>query len=87
MASSVVPIADTVPWDDGITGYDRAHFDIYLRLLDAQDAGASTTEMCETVLGRDPVADPAASLKALESHLARAKWLSEQGYRDLLKSS
>lgn len=86
MGASPLSVADLVPWDDKLTAYDQAHFSHYLRLLDAVDAGASDDEMCRTILGRDPVADPAAAKKTLESHLARARWISETGYKDMLKS-
>jgi len=54
-------------------------------LLDASQAEAAEEEMCRTLLGRDPRTD-AGALKALQSHLARAQWMCEHGFRDLLKS-
>ena len=87
MGASPLPVADFVPWDDKITDYDKAQFSRYLRLLDAVDAGANSDEMCRTILDRDPVADPDRARKTLESHLARARWMYEQGYKDMLKSS
>ena len=86
MGTSPLLVADLVPWDDKITPYDRDHFSHYLRLLDAVDEGASPDEMCRTILARDPVADPDGAKKTLESHLARARWICEQGYKDMLKS-
>ena len=86
MGNSPLPVADLVPWDDKITPYDKAHFSRYLRLLDAVDAGANSDDMCRTILDRDPVADSASAKKTLESHLARARWMYEQGYKDMLKS-
>jgi hypothetical protein len=59
---------------------------LYLRLLDAVDADAETDEMCRTLLNRDPASDPEAR-RTLQSHLERARWISEQGFKDLLKSS
>lgn len=87
MGTHPLPVSDLVPWDDKITPYDKANFSLYLRLLDAVDAGASSEEMCHMILDRDPVADPDGAKKSLESHLARARWMCEQGYKDLLKSS
>ena len=86
MGTSPLPVADIVPWDDKITLCDKAHFSRYLRLLDAVDAGANSDDMCRAILDRDPVADPAGAKKTLESHLARARWMYEQGYKDMLKS-
>ena len=87
MGISPLPVADLVPWDEKITSYDQAHFSRYLRLLDAVDAGASPDEICRTILDRDPVADPIAAKQTLESHLARARWMYEHGYKDLLRST
>ncbi len=77
-------IADDVPWSEKITLYDEAHFVTYLRLLDASAAGACDAEMCRIVLGIDPVKEPDRAKRALDSHLRRARWMTEQGYRQLL---
>lgn len=77
-------IADDVPWSEKITLYDETHFVAYLRLLDASAAGASDAEMCRLVLGIDPVKEPDRAKRALESHLRRARWMTEHGYRHLL---
>jgi hypothetical protein len=74
-----------VPWSDGLTDYDRNHFVVYLRLLDACAAGASDAEMSRIVLGIDPTKEPARAKSALESHLRRARWMTEHGYRHLLQ--
>jgi hypothetical protein len=85
MGTSPLPVADLVPWDEKITPYDQAHFSRYLRLLDAVDAGAPPDEICAAILDRDAIADPVGAKKTLESHLARARWMYEQGYKDMLK--
>ena len=77
-------IADEVPWSDKVTDYDEAHFVVYLRLLDASAAGANHDEMARIVLRIDPEKEPQRARKALESHLNRARWMTENGYRDLL---
>lgn len=77
-------IAEEVPWSDGVTAYDEAHFVIYLRLLDATADGASDDEMSRIVLGIDPAGEPERARKALRSHLERARWMTKTGYRDLL---
>jgi hypothetical protein len=87
MPSSDPPpaIADEVPWSEKITKYDEAHFVTYLRLLDASVAGASDAEMCRIVLGIDAAKEPDRAKRALESHLRRARWMTEHGYRHLLQ--
>jgi hypothetical protein len=77
-------IADEVPWSEAITPYDEAHFVTYLRLLDATEDGASESEMARIVLGIDPVKEPGRAARALTSHLRRARWMTETGYRHLL---
>jgi hypothetical protein len=37
------------------------------------------------VLHVDPEAEPMRARHALDSHLARAKWMTEHGYRHLLR--
>jgi hypothetical protein len=86
MGTNPLPVSDLVPWDEQITPYDQAHFSQYLRLLDAVDAGASSDEMCCSILDCDPSADPERAKRTLESHLARARWMYERGYKDMLKS-
>jgi hypothetical protein len=80
------PIADTAPSQAQVTDYDLAHLSTYLRLLDAASAGASWEEVARIVLSLDPAKDPDRALRAHETHLARARWLSDNGYRDLLRS-
>ncbi|MGF1623974.1 MAG: DNA -binding domain-containing protein [Alphaproteobacteria bacterium] len=83
--SPTPPTADTAPTDSAITDYDRAHLPLYLRLLDAAADGAPWQEAARVVLGLDPAEDAARARRAHDSHLARARWLSEHGYRDLLR--
>lgn len=77
-------IADEVPWSDHVTDYDEAHLIVYLRLLDAEEAGATPADMAQIVLGIDATREPDRAAKALASHLKRARWMTEMGYRDLL---
>jgi hypothetical protein len=78
-------ISNEVPWSDiKVTDYDERHFIVYLRLLDAAAAGASDEEMSRVVLKIDPQREPERSRKALASHLRRAQWMTEVGYRLLL---
>jgi hypothetical protein len=78
-------VADTAPTDSTLTDYDRQHFVTYLRLLDADDEGADWREVARIVLHIDPDREPACARTAFDSHLARAKWMTEHGYRHVLR--
>lgn len=77
-------IADEAPWSDAINAYDEAQFRLYLRLLDAVEAKASNSEICKILFGIDAEREPTRAQKCLESHLRRARWMTEHGYRELL---
>jgi hypothetical protein len=47
--------------------------------------GAYWQEVAKIVLHIDPEREPDRAKRAWESHLARAKWLTENGFRDLLR--
>jgi len=79
------PVADRAPDADTLTTYDEEHLITYLRLLDADAAGADWTEVARIVLHIDHSREPERARRSWESHLARAKWLTEHGYRDLLR--
>ncbi len=78
-------IADEVPWSDKLTDYDEQHLIVYLRLLDARAAGANDVDISRIVLKIDPAQEPERAKAALETHLSRARWMTEHGFRDLLK--
>ncbi len=80
-----VPIAETAPTESQLTDYDRAHLRTYLRLLDAAIEGASWEEATSIILGIDVVTEPDRARRVHEEHLSRARWLSQHGYRELLK--
>jgi hypothetical protein len=75
-----------IPWADYITAYDEAHFVTYIRVLDANAAGASLHQIASVILGIDPQTDPDKAMRAASNHLRRAQWMSAQGYRHLLDS-
>jgi Uncharacterized conserved protein (DUF2285) len=79
------PVDDQAPEADVLTGYDQEHLVTYLRLLDAGAEGADWTEVARIVLHIDPLQEPERARRAWESHLKRAKWMTEHGYRHLLK--
>ncbi|ODR90065.1 DNA -binding domain-containing protein [Sinorhizobium alkalisoli] len=80
-------VEDEAPSGPDITPYDEQHFVTYLRLLDASRDGADWQEVARIVLHRDPAAEEARSRRCLESHLARAQWLSGSGYRRILEQA
>ena len=78
------PLRDEAPTDAAVTEYDRLHAPQYLRLLDAEKAGAPWEQAAAIVLGVDPQTEPERARRMFETHLARAKWMIEEGYRGLL---
>ncbi|MGY8666183.1 DUF2285 domain-containing protein [Bradyrhizobium sp. UFLA05-109] len=79
-------VADTAPADPvALTPYDHEHAITYLRLLDAGAEGADWREVTLTVLHIDAAREPSRAKQAYDSHLARARWMTEHGYRLLLK--
>ena len=78
-------IANVAPTEPALTGYDQEHLVTYLRLLDADTEGADWREVARIVLHIDPDREPDRARHAFDSHLARAKWMTEHGYRDLLR--
>ena len=83
-----VPAFDDHPPDEpSVTPYDERHLKTYLRLLDAAEAGADWREVVQVIFGIDPKGEPARARSVHDSHLARARWMSRTGYRDLLQRS
>jgi Uncharacterized conserved protein (DUF2285) len=60
---------------------------LYIRLLDAADEGAEWTEVVRVLFGLDPNRNGERARRIHDSHLARARWMTEHGYRDLLRSA
>jgi hypothetical protein len=80
-------VADEAPAADALIAYDYEHLITYLRLLDAEADGAPWSEVASIVLHIDPTSEPARAHRAWESHLARAKWMTEHGYKHLLRAA
>lgn len=74
---------DSPPLTERVNAYDEAHFATYLRLLDAAEEGADWREVARIVFGLDVAADPERAKRMHDSHLARARWMSESGYLQL----
>jgi hypothetical protein len=78
-------VADLAPTSSALTGYDEEHLVTYLRLLDAAEDGADWAKVAALVLDIDPAREPDRARRAWESHLARARWMTKDGYRYLLR--
>ncbi|MGX7745197.1 DNA -binding domain-containing protein [Rhodopseudomonas parapalustris] len=78
-------VADEAPTGPELTAYDQEHLVTYLRLLDANAEGADWEEVARIVLHIDPSREPERARCAFDSHLARAKWMTASGYRNLLR--
>lgn len=76
---------DSPPLTDRVNAYDEQHFATYLRLLDAAEEGADWREVVQVVFGLDVESDPDRAKRIHDSHLARARWMTETGYRHLLE--
>jgi Uncharacterized conserved protein (DUF2285) len=78
-------VADAAPSDSALTVYDEEHNITYLRLLDADAQDADWRDVARIVLRLDPKRDSDRARRTFESHLSRAKWMTEHGYRHLLR--
>jgi hypothetical protein len=72
-------VADFAPEDPALTSYDEQHVVTYMRLLQADSEGADWREVARIVLHIDPEHEADRARLAYQSHLARAKWLTEKG--------
>lgn len=79
-------IADLAPWSETLTDYDRGHLTVYLRLLDADQDGADWRQAARLILRRNAGLDEAEARQCWESHLQRARWMTQTGYRLLLQT-
>ncbi len=78
-------VADVAPTEPTLTGYDQELLVTYLRLVDDDAEGADWREVARIVLHIDPDREPERARRAFDSHLARARWMTEHGYRQLLR--
>ena len=82
---SVAPrVADEAPSKPELTNYDYEMLICYLRLLDAEAEGVDWREVARVVLKTDPDREYVRAKRMYDTHLARARWMTEQGYRNLL---
>lgn len=76
---------DEPPDSAVITDYDRSHMKTYMRVLDAATDGADWREVVAVIFGIDPDIETKRAKRVHDSHLARARWMTEYGYRLLLR--
>jgi hypothetical protein len=79
------PFDDRPPQTDRVNAYDERHLATYIRLLDADAEGADWREAVRIIFGIDPAREPDRAKIVHDSHLARARWMTETGYRHLLE--
>ena len=82
---SEAPFYDRPPLTVRLNAYDEQHLAIYLRLLMAEEEGADWQEVVLALFGLDPAKEPCRAKIVHESHLARARWMTETGYQHLLE--
>jgi len=78
---------DRAPDTPHVTEYDERHHRTYWRLLDAEAENADWREAVRIIFAIDPVAECERARLVYDSHLARARWMTEIGYRHYLPSS
>lgn len=72
------------PEEPTLSDYDRDHLKLYIRLLDADAAGATWSEAVAVLFGLDPAAEPDRARQLHATHLARARWITANGFAQLL---
>jgi hypothetical protein len=82
----VTTFKDEPPQLDRVSAYDEAHLASYIRLLDAEAEGADWREVVTIIFGVNPDNAPERAKRMYDSHLARAHWMTEKGYRHLLET-
>lgn len=82
---SVPAFEDRPPVSERVNAYDERHLVTYIRLLDADAEGADWREVVSVIFGLDPDREPDRAKIVHDSHLARARWMTEAGYRYLLE--
>jgi hypothetical protein len=76
---------DHPPQTERVNAYDERHFVTYIRLLDANEEGADWGEVVSVIFGLDAEREPDRAKIVHDSHLARARWMTETGYLHLLE--
>lgn len=80
---TMISYLEEAPNSLALTEYDRQHIKLYARLLDAEADGADWQEAVQVLFGISPITEPERARRVHDSHLARAHWMTEHGYRQL----
>lgn len=83
---AIAAFEDRAPDAPNVTDYDERHHRTYWRLLDAAEEKADWREAVRIIFGIDPAAEPERARLVYDSHLARAHWMTDKGYRHYLRS-
>ena len=75
---------ECAPDSQQLTSYDEGHLADYLRLLDANADGTDWREAAGLIFGIDAAVEPDRAKTMHDTHLARARWITEVGYAHLL---
>ena len=76
---TIAPFDDRPPDKPHLTSYDERHLADYIRLLDAEEEGADWREAVKIIFGLDPRREPERARVVHDSHLARARWMTDDG--------
>lgn len=76
---------DHPPLTERVNAYDERHLVTYIRLLDADEDRADWREVVQIIFGLDADQEPERATIVHDSHLARARWMTETGYWHLLE--
>ncbi|MCP4385549.1 MAG: DUF2285 domain-containing protein [Hyphomicrobiales bacterium] len=79
-----VEYLDEPPQSAVLTEYDRAHFKLYLHLLDAAAENVDWRQVVSVLFKIDPSDNPERARHIHDTHLARAHWMTTDGYKQLL---
>lgn len=82
--AAIPPFEDSPPALHVPGPYDERHFVTYLGLLEAAKEGTDWREVVQIIFGLDTELEPQRARTVYDSHLARARWMCEAGYRHLL---
>ncbi len=76
---------DRPPVTERVNACDERHLITYIRPRDAAEEGADWREVVQIIFGLDAAQEPEPAWIVHDSHLARARWMTETGYRHLLE--
>lgn len=82
---TIIAFEDEPPQADVVTEYDERHFVTYIRLLDAKAEGADWREVVLIIFDVDAGEQSERARKVYDNHLNRAQWMTQSGYKHLLK--